>query len=62
MLLMLHNYSLSRKLIISIFLWRTKVSEAVCKREWRVNEVIFIFLCAKISDQNLDEVCNGLYT
>ncbi len=41
------------------FLWQTKVSEAVCKRDWQ-REVVFIFNVQKFQTKISDSVCNDL--
>ncbi len=45
-----------------IFLWRTKVSEAVCKCDWHNVRSYLFFNVRKIQMKILDSVCNDLYS
>ncbi len=44
---------------IQFFLWQTKISEAVCKRDWHNVRYLF-FNVRKFRTKNSDSVCNGL--
>ncbi len=43
-----------------IFFWRTKVSEAACKRDWRNVRSYLFFNMQKFKTKISDSVCNDL--
>ncbi len=45
---------------IRIFFWRTKISEAVCKRDWHNVRSYLFFNVRNVRTKNSDSVCNGL--
>ncbi len=47
---------------IPFFLWRTKVSEAVCKHDWHNVRSYLFFNMRKFRTRISDSVCNDLYT
>ncbi len=45
---------------IQNFLWRTKISEAVCKRDWHNVRSYLFSMCEHFGWKNSHSVCNGL--
>ncbi len=46
--------------LVQIFLWRTKVSEAVCKRDWHNVRSYLFFSVRKFQTRILDSLCKDL--